>query len=99
MTIKLAATSGYHVNKEYPYKFVAAPAPGITFLGKSEPTTFSKAAGDFQEEGEKRATMSVRFRPASRGEAKVSGTYKMSVCSDDQCQIEQQPISLVVPVK
>lgn len=98
MTIKLVASADYHVNKEYPYKFVAAAAPGITFLGKGDATTFSKASGDFVEEGEKTATMTVRFKPAAAGEAKVSGTYKMSVCSADQCQIEQQPVSLGVPV-
>ncbi len=98
MTIKLVASADYHVNKEYPYKFVAAAAPGIMFLGKGDATTFSKASGDFVEEGEKTATMTVRFKPGAAGEAKVSGTYKMSVCSADQCQIEQQPVSLGVPV-
>lgn len=98
MTIKLVAGSDYHVNEEYPYKFVAAAAPGITFLGKGDATTFSKASGDFVEEGEKAATMTVRFKPTAPGEAKVSGTYKMSVCSADQCQIEQQPIALAIPV-
>lgn len=98
MTIKLVAGTGYHVNKEYPYKFLATAAPGVTFLGKGEATTFSKATGDFHEEGETAATMTVRFKTASPGEAKVAGTYKLSVCSADQCQIEQQPISLAVPV-
>lgn len=98
MTIKLVASAEYHVNKEYPYKFVAAAAPGITFLGKGDASTFSKASGDFTEEGEKTATMTVRFKPAAAGEAKVSGTYKMSVCSAEQCQIEQQAIALAIPV-
>ena len=42
--------------------------------------------------------MTVRFKPSSAGETKVSGTYKMSICSADQCQIEAQPIALGVPV-
>ena len=34
MTLRLAASGEYHVNKEYPYKFLAAAAPGVQFLGK-----------------------------------------------------------------
>lgn len=98
MTIKLVVAGDYHVNKEYPYKFVASAAPGVTFLGKGDASTFSKASGDFVEEGEKSATMTVRFKPASPGQATIAGTYKMSVCSAEQCQIEQQPIALAIPV-
>lgn len=98
MTIKLVAAADYHVNKEYPYKFVASPSAGIGFLGKGDANVFSKAAGDFTEDTARSATMTVRFTPASAGEAKVSGTYKMSICSDEQCQIEQQPVSLSVKV-
>lgn len=98
MTIKLTAAADYHVNKEYPYKLTATAAPNVTFLGKKDPNTFSKESGDFVEEGEKTGTMTVRFKPAAAGEAKVAGTYKMSVCSADQCQIEAQPIALNVPV-
>jgi hypothetical protein len=98
VTIKLAVSGDFHVNKEYPYKFVGSPAPNVTFLGKGDANTFSKAAGDFAQEGEKSATMTVRYKPSSAGQAKVSGTYKLSVCNPDQCQIEQQPISIDVPV-
>jgi hypothetical protein len=98
MTIKLSAAGAYHVNKEYPYKFIATPAPGVTFLGKSNPNTFARDSGDFVENGEKVGTMTVRFKPASAGDAKVSGTYKMSVCSADQCQIEQETVELAIPV-
>lgn len=98
MTIKLTAASEFHVNKEYPYKLTANAAPGVTFLGKKDANVFTKESGDFVEEGEKTGTMTVRFKPAAAGEAKVAGTYKMSVCSADQCQIEVQPIALNVPV-
>jgi hypothetical protein len=98
MTIKLAVSGAYHVNKEYPYKFIATPASGVAFLGKSEPNTFTRAAGDFVEQGEKAALMTVRFKPASAGEAKVAGKYKLSVCSADQCLIEEPMIDLAVPV-
>lgn len=98
MTLRIAATGDYHVNKEYPYKFTASASPGVTFLGNGDANVFSRAAGDFREDGEKAATMTVRFKPAAAGEAKVTGTYKMSVCSAENCQIEQQTVSLAVPV-
>lgn len=98
MTLRLAAAGEYHVNKEYPYKFLAAAAPGVQFLGNGDANTFSRAAGDFHEDGEKAATMTVRFKPTSAGEARVSGTYKMSVCSAENCQVEAQAVTLVVSV-
>jgi hypothetical protein len=98
MTIKLAVAPDWHINKEYPYKFVAAPSAGVTFLGKSDANTFSKAAGDFAEQGEKAALMTVRFKAAAAGEARVTGKYKLSVCSAAQCQIEEQAVDLPVPV-
>jgi len=98
LTIKLVASGEYHVNKEYPYKFLASAAPGVEFLGKSAPNTFTREAGDFVEQGEKVGTMTVRFRATAPGEARVAGTYKLSVCSADQCQIEQEKLELAVPV-
>lgn len=98
MTIKLVATGEYHVNREYPYKFMASPAPDVEFLGKGDVMAFTRAAGDFVEKDERIGTMTVRFKPASAGEARVAGIYKFSVCSADQCQIEQEKIELTVPV-
>jgi hypothetical protein len=97
VTLRLAAAGAYHVNKEYPYKFIAAAAPGVQYLGKGDASTFSRASGDFHEDGEKAATMTVRFKPTATGQARVSGTFKMSVCSAENCQIETQAVSLAVP--
>lgn len=97
MTIRLTAVGAYHVNKEYPYKFTATAAPGVEFLSKAAPNTFTRDAGDFIEQGEKNGTMTVRFKSPA-GEAPLAGTYKFSVCSADQCQIEQEKIALSVPV-
>ena len=61
VTLRITAGGEFHVNKEYPYKFTASAAPGVTFLGSGDANVFSRAAGDFREEGEKTATMTVRF--------------------------------------
>ena len=98
LVLRLAASGDYHVNKEYPYKFTATAASGVQFLGNGDANVFSRGAGDFREDGEKNATLTVRFKPTASGEARVSGTYKMSVCSAENCQIEQQAVNLAVPV-
>lgn len=94
MTIRVTAGDGYHVNKDYPYKFLPKDTTGIEFTAKQ----FSRDAGDFKEDGAKAGVMTVRFKPTASGKAKVTGTYKMSVCSDENCQIEQPAIDFEVPV-
>jgi hypothetical protein len=99
VTIRLNVTgSEYHVNKEYPYKFIASANPAVQYLGSGDANTFSRASGDFREDGEKSATMTVRFKAKSAGDANVSGTFKLSVCSADNCQLDQANVNLTVPV-
>jgi hypothetical protein len=87
-TLVLTALGDYHVNKEYPFKFVgeAAPAPALDGDG-------AFALGDA-----KHGTMTVKFKPAAAGTTTVSGTFKLSVCSEDTCEIETPKIELAVPV-
>lgn len=98
--IRLEALGEYHINKEYPYKFTAK-ADDVEFLGTDQAmkNVFSKANGDFKTEGETKATMTVKFKPAKAGQVALSGTYKMSVCSAQNCQLESQQLALNVPVK
>ncbi|WP_394848749.1 hypothetical protein LZC95_14995 [Pendulispora brunnea] len=101
LVLRLEAAGGYHVNKEYPYKFKAADLAGIEFQGTDAAgkNVFSKNAGDFKIDGEKTATLRVKFKPSAKGNVTISGNYKMSVCSEKDCQIEAQDISASVPVK
>ncbi|HEY1960378.1 MAG TPA: hypothetical protein VGH28_32430 [Polyangiaceae bacterium] len=98
--LKLSAGSGYHVNPEYPYKFKANDAGGVEFLGKdpANKTTFSKSAGDFTVDGEKVGTMTIRFRPSSHGSVTIAGVFKLSVCSAQNCQLDQANVSVPVSV-
>lgn len=101
VAIDLEALGAYHINKEYPYKFKANDAPGVEYLG-SDPAgknVFSSSAGDLAVSGEKTATMSVKFKPAAKGPATVSGVYKLSVCSVQNCQVDQADITTPVTVK
>jgi hypothetical protein len=61
IVVKLAVSGEYHVNQQYPYKFTAAPAGNVTYLGTDAagPNVFTKTAGDFAIGDEKTATMTI----------------------------------------
>jgi hypothetical protein len=101
VTIKLAAQGEYHINQQYPYKFTASPAAGVSFLGadSANPNVFTKTAGDFAINDEKNATMSVKFKVGQKGAVSIAGTYKLSVCSAQNCQLEQQDLAIGVTAK
>ena len=84
----LTALGDYHVNKDYPFKFVADPAPAIAVDGE----------GTFALDDARNGTMTVKFRPSAAGTARLVGTFKLSVCSADTCEIETPKIELPVPV-
>lgn len=83
----LTALGDYHVNKDYPFKFVGDPAPALQLDGTS-----------FTLEDAKHATLTIRFRPQAAGTTKLAGVFKLSVCSDDTCEIEAPRLELAVPV-
>jgi hypothetical protein len=84
----LTALGDYHVNKEYPFKFVGDPVG----------TTPIDGQGTFAFDGEKRGTMTVKFKPAAPGAATLVGTFKLSVCNEDNCEIESLKLEIPIPV-
>lgn len=86
--IVLTALAGYKVNKDYPFKFLAEPAPGVTIDG----------TGAFSLDDARSGTLTLRFRAAQPGKVRFSGTFKLSVCNADQCEIEEPKIELALPV-
>ena len=82
----LTALAPYKVNAEYPTKFVADG--GLPVEGE----------GTFVVEAKQRGTLTVRFTPTAAGPARVTGTFKLSVCTEDNCEIEAPKITLEVPV-
>ena len=101
VAVKLAAQAEFHINQQYPYKFTAVPVAGVTYLGAdaANPHIFTKTAGDFTINDEKTATMNVKFKAAQKGAVTIGGTFKLSVCSSANCQLEQQDVSVNVTVK
>ena len=98
LALTLVATGAYHVNDEYPYRFKGEDVDGLSFLGTDSAgkNVFSKAAGDWQKVDAKTATMTVKVSPSDPGPKTVAGTLKLSVCSADNCQLDQKPVSGVI---
>jgi hypothetical protein len=101
VALKLVATGDFHINDEYPYRFKADDAPGVEFLGTDAggKSTFSKAAGDWQKSEEKAGVMTVKLLASDRGQKTIGGTFKLSVCSAQNCLLEQRPLKTQVDVK
>jgi hypothetical protein len=84
----LTALAGFKVNREYPFKFVADPVAGVAVDG----------TGAFALEDARVGTLVLRFRAARPGLARFAGTFKLSVCTDEQCEIEQPRLAFALPV-
>jgi hypothetical protein len=93
--LKLVATGAFHVNDEYPYRFKADDAPGVSFQGSdaSGKNGFSKPAGDWQKTDEKTGMMTVKFVSTDPGTKTIGGTLKLSVCSAQACLLEQRQVA------
>ena len=100
LSLRLEAQGAYHINDSYPYKFTPGKKDDRPLSENVEFTkeTFSKSGGDFKKDAEKVATMTVKFKPTG-AKGKIVGTYKMSVCSEQNCQLEQQEITLDIDAK
>jgi hypothetical protein len=101
IAVKLVATGEFHINDDYPYKLRADDAPGVEFLGADAAgkSVFSKAASDWQKKDEKSGVMTIAFRAADKGSKVVGGIFKLSVCSAQNCQLEQQHVQAAVAVR
>ena len=99
--LTLVAVGAYHINDEYPYKFIAEAAPGVTYRGLdgAGANVFSKAAGNWSQRDEKTGAMTAAFTPSDRSAKKLSGTFKFSVCSAQNCQLEHVPVAVALAVE
>lgn len=82
------AFDGYKVNAEYPTKFVAQPSPGVTVAG----------TGTFAVSADAVGTMTVAVTAAEPGTARIAGAFKLSVCTEEICEIAAPQIAFDVPV-
>jgi hypothetical protein len=98
--LTLVATGDYHINDEYPYKFRADDLPGVEFLGTdgAGKNVFSKVAKNWSKRDERTGTMTVTFQSTEKGTKPIVGIFKLSVCSAQNCQLEQQQVTTMVDV-
>ncbi|MEO8699895.1 MAG: hypothetical protein ABI867_07615 [Kofleriaceae bacterium] len=82
----LTALGDYHVNERYPVKLEVDQ-------GDVEGT------GAWKRDGEKTGTLALTLKPARPGVARVSGTFKLSVCTEANCEIESPKIAFDVTSK
>ncbi len=101
VSLRLAATSGYHINDQYPYKYTATNVAAVDFQGTDPQgkNVFSKGAGDFATQGPTVGVMTVKFTPKTKGNVTIDGTFKLSVCSEANCKIDSASPSVTVAVK
>ena len=101
LRLRLTATGDYHINDEYPYKFKADDAAGVEFQGSDSngKNVFSKSAGDWSKDAEKSGTMTVKFKAADKGSKTIAGTFKLSVCSAQNCLLKQAQLSVSVAAR
>ena len=82
--LRVTALRDFHVNAEYPTKFVAEPQPDVT----AEP------AATLALEGPQSGRLPVRFRSTRAGTVRVNGVFKLSVCNEGSCVIENVPVAI-----
>ncbi len=89
--IVLEAKPPFKVNQEYPYSFALNETQGLSFASK-------KVQKDAVKLEHKRATMAVPFTAEEAGKHTISGTFKFSVCTEEQCLIKKEDLALAVDV-
>jgi hypothetical protein len=82
--ITLTALQGHKVNTEYPTKFVADAAPNVGVDG----------TGSFTVENATRGVMTIKVTPSQAGTFTLAGQFRLSVCTDDKCEIDGPTIAL-----
>jgi hypothetical protein len=83
----LTALGDYHVNERYPVKLEVEP-------GSVE----AEGTGTFVRH-DKTGTLAVKLRPTQAGAHEVRGTFKLSVCTEANCEIEAPKIAFSITAK
>lgn len=85
--LRLFALGAYKINEDYPFKF----------LPNENASTEIQASGKLEHQGAQRGSLELRFQSAGAGGTRLSGIFKLSVCTKDTCEIAEPEISLQIP--
>lgn len=86
--IVLSALGAYRVDPGYPVAFEAEPVPGVTVDG----------GGAFALDDARTGTLTLPFRAARPGPARLRGAFKLKVCAGERCELAEPRIELALPV-
>jgi hypothetical protein len=87
--LRLTALGEYKVNKDYPFKFLPKEQAGLTV----------EDVAAFAHQGKQQGAFKVRFHADAAGPAQLAGVFKLSVCTEAECAIEEPEIALAVDVR
>lgn len=85
----MTALGAYKVNKDYPTKFVPVADDALAL----------EAPAAFEVVEAKRGVMTLALQRAPEQPATLRGTFKLSVCTDDNCEIEAPAIAIPVSIR
>ncbi len=91
--IVIEPKGAFHCNQEYPYKMkLGTPPAGVTY-----PTPVVKTEGITIKP--EKAVMKVPFVAEKPGEVKLSGNFYFSICTSEQCVIDNREMAVMVKVE
>lgn len=85
ISLVLSALGDYKLNKEYPFKLVPHPQSAVTI----------RRLGKLERESGQRGVMKLETE-AMPLPAALTGVFKLSVCTEDVCEIADPEISVTV---
>ncbi|RYE86022.1 MAG: hypothetical protein EOO75_16270 [Myxococcales bacterium] len=81
----------FHVNDQYPHKFVAREVDGVSFVK-------STVKRDDGKVDAATVTLPLTFTPSKDGKFKIGGIAHFSVCSDKNCLMPKPDLELTIDV-
>jgi len=97
LTVK--ATSGFHVNPEYPVTFKPEGFEAVKFTAERvQLTAGSKTPCAEKAEDACSVEFPLSVTPEKAGPARLAGVFAFSVCSAEKCLIEKVPLTLAISV-
>ena len=89
---KLVASAPFHINDEYPYKFIVDDNASLDALPAGR--AFTKQNGNFKKVSETVGDMEVSVKP--KESTTVTGEFRLSICAEAKCQVEA--VKLALPI-
>ncbi len=87
VALRLKAKGEFHINKEYPTKFVPSPSEGVEYV--NSPYRFTPSQ-------EKEETFTITIKRTSASAISPKGQFKFGVCTSNGCQIASVDLATTI---